>query len=458
MSAVANKTQRSLSPIDGSIFDERDYSSAHDLQKVINTAKNASALLKNTCLQERIKICESALQYFSDNKSEMAREISIQMGRPIIYAPFEIDGAIARARHMIEIAEASLADKIIASDAGCKKFIQRVPHGVVFVVAPWNYPYLTAINTIIPAILSGNSVILKHAAQTPWCADRFTQAFACFPAALQSVCLDHAQVASVVAHEDIDYVAFTGSVKGGRAIAKAATNKFMHLGLELGGKDPAYVRADVDFNFAVQNLVDGVFFNSGQSCCAVERIYVDYEIFDDFVCAFSDLARKYKVADPLLDSTTLGPMVRKSAADFVCAQVSQAVSAGAKTLLNLRSPGGAFCMPEVLVGVNHTMSIMRDESFGPVVGIMPVNSDRQAVDLMNDSEFGLTASVWSQDLSKSTEILNQINAGTCFLNRCDYLDPALAWTGVKNSGVGISLSDLGFMQLTKAKSFYLRCD
>ena len=458
MSIVSAKQQVSISPIDNSVFSELAYASEQEIDKCLEQADLAVRDLANLDLDARIKICQRALDYFSSNKLDMAREITIQMGRPLTYAPLEIDTAIARAEHMLAIAKTALAPKIIEDTQACSRYIERAALGVVFVVAPWNYPYLTAINTIIPAILAGNSVILKHSAQTPLCADRFVRAFGFYPGCIQTLCLDHAQVSKLVTSDLINFVAFTGSVSGGRAISQAASSKFMNLGLELGGKDPAYVRADVDLNFAVENIVDGAFFNSGQSCCAVERIYVHKRVYKDFVAAFVDKVTEYEVGNPLHTSTTLGPMVKPAAADFVREQISHAVKHGAKALINGADSQSnrAYCQPEVLINVDHSMAIMHEETFGPAVGIMPVANDQQAIEFMNDSAFGLTASIWSQDKSAVIAMLKQIKTGTCFMNRCDYLDPALSWSGIKDSGTGCSLSEYGFLQLTRPKSFHLR--
>jgi acyl-CoA reductase-like NAD-dependent aldehyde dehydrogenase len=347
---------------------------------------------------------------------------------------------------------------------GFRRCIKREPLGTVLVIAPWNYPYLTAVNTVIPALMAGNSVILKHASQTLLVGERFAEAFrrANLPQGLfQNVLLSHAATAVAIRSGRIQQVNFTGSVPAGKQVQQATLNDFLGLGLELGGKDPAYVRADANLEHAVENLVDGSFFNSGQSCCAVERIYVDQKIYPAFIERFADLTRRYVLGNPLDESTTLGPMVSPAAADFVRGQISEALKQGAKALIDPKAfpsdkPGSAYLAPQVLVDVNHTMSVMRDESFGPVVGIMPVSSDDQAIALMNDSEFGLSASIWTQDLAAAERLGDEILTGTVFMNRCDYLDPALAWTGVKNSGRGVTLSRLGYEHLTRAKSFHLR--
>ncbi|HKQ54411.1 MAG TPA: aldehyde dehydrogenase family protein, partial [Methyloceanibacter sp.] len=335
--------------------------------------------------------------------------------------------------------------------------------GIIMVIAPWNYPYLTSINTIVPALLAGNAVILKHAAQTLLVGERIAEAFqkAGLPKGLfHNLVLSHEQTEKLIGSGRIDHINFTGSVAGGRAIERAASGTFASLGLELGGKDPAYVRADAKLDHAIENLVDGTFYNSGQCCCGIERIYVDAAVYDDFVEGFADLTGKYVVGNPLEQATTLGPMARASFADTVRAQVAEAKRKGATPLINMTVKGDAagspYLAPEVLVNVNHQMQVMREESFGPVVGIMKVRDDDEAVMLMNDSPYGLTASIWTRDMDRAAELGGRIETGTVFMNRCDYLDPYLTWTGVKDTGRGTSLSKLGFETLTQPKSYHLR--
>ncbi|MGH8725643.1 MAG: aldehyde dehydrogenase family protein, partial [Burkholderiales bacterium] len=392
---------------------------------------------------------------------ELASELSWQMGRPVSQSPGELKrGFHERALHMCNIAEQALKDLEVGDKPGFRRFIRREPLGVVFVVAPWNYPWLTSVNAVIPALLAGNSVILKMAAQTPLVAERYAEAFraAGLPQGVfQFLHLDHAQVARVIADERIGFVAFTGSVGGGHAVQRAAASRFIATGLELGGKDPAYVRADADLPLAIKNLVDGAYFNSGQSCCGIERIYVDRKLFRHFVDGFADLARQYRLGNPLDPQTNLGPLVRTQAADSVRAQVRQAVKKGAKALLQLKDqPGSPYLPPEVLINVDHGMAVMTEETFGPVVGIQPVKDDEEAVRLMNDSRYGLTASIWTRDADAALRIGERVETGTWFMNRCDYLDPALAWTGVKDSGRGCTLSKLGLETFTRPKSFHLR--
>ncbi|MCH8037954.1 MAG: aldehyde dehydrogenase family protein, partial [Proteobacteria bacterium] len=378
--------------------------------------------------------------------------------------PGEVAGFEERARHMTAIAPEALGDIAVEPKDGFTRFIRRDPLGVVFVVAPWNYPYLTAVNAVIPALLAGNAVLLKHSHQTPLCAERFAEAFeaAGLPAGLfRHLHLSHAATAKLVGSEGVDFVSFTGSVPGGHAVQEAAARRFIGTGLELGGKDPAYLRADVKLEHAIENVIDGAFFNSGQSCCGIERIYVHAEVYDAFVEGAVELTRGYVLGNPIEPGTTLGPMVRASAADFVRGQIADAVAAGAKALIDPKTfaadaAGTPYLAPQILVDVDHSMRVMTEESFGPVVGIMKVASDEEAVALMNDSDFGLTASIWTTDEDAAIAIGDRVETGTWFMNRADYLDPALAWTGVKDSGRGCSLSRVGYEQLTRPKSFHLR--
>jgi acyl-CoA reductase-like NAD-dependent aldehyde dehydrogenase len=365
---------------------------------------------------------------------------------------------------MLAVAPESLADIALEPTAGFTRFIRRAPLGVVFTVAPWNYPYLTAVNSIIPALAAGNAVILKHSAQTPRCAERFAEAFveAGLPdGVFQHLFLSHVDTARLIAAPEIDFVCFTGSVEGGHAVQRAAAGRFIGTGLELGGKDPAYVRADADLDHAVENLVDGAFFNSGQSCCAIERIYVHRDVYSRFVGGFVDLTRTYALGDPTDAKTNLGPVVRARAAEFVRGQVSEAIAQGAKRLVGedafaASKSGTPYLGPSVLVDVTHAMRLMSEETFGPAIGIMKVDTDDDAIRLMNDSRYGLTAAIWTADERAAIRIGDAVETGTWFMNRCDYLDPALAWVGVKDSGRGCTLSRLGYEHLTRPKSFHLR--
>lgn len=453
-----------ISPVNNKPYCARPVTTDSDLQRILAAAVTAQRDWSGCDLIERIAICERMLAYFEENKDDIATELAWQMGRPVHQAVHEVRGMAERARYMMSIAETALAPVNIESSASCERYIQRDPLGVILVVAPWNYPYLTAINCIVPALLSGNAVLLKHSAQTPLCGERFAESLvaAGLPdGVFSSVILSHQQISSLIQDDTIQYVTFTGSVTGGRHIQAAAVKRFIPVGLELGGKDPAYVRYDAPLESTVDSLVDGAFYNSGQSCCGIERIYVHKDCFDKFVELFVSKVQQYTLGDPHDTMVDLGPMVSVAAANSAREQVHAAVQQGAKALIDpicfdLSDLPDSFMAPQVLINVNHDMAIMTEESFAPIIGIMSVSDDEEALSLMNDSEFGLSASIWTQDKQAALVIGDNIHTGTFFLNRCDYLDPALAWTGVKNSGRGYSLSRLGFEQLTRAKSYHLQ--
>ena len=457
--------QRVVSPIDGTVVAERETVTAHERDDVVGRAYQAQAAWRATPLEDRVATVERAIQWSVEHADRLALEITLQMGRPIAHSPFEITrGFQERARHMAAIAGGALADIPAPEQDGFVRFIRREPVGTVLVVAPWNYPYLTAVNTVVPALLAGNTVILKHSTQTLLCAERYEEAFlaAGLPdGVLQHVHATHDDIAQMIGDRRIDFVAFTGSVGGGHAIERAASTRFIGTGLELGGKDPAYVRADCDLAFTAAELVDGSFFNAGQSCCGIERIYVHRDVYEPFVEEFVALTSGYVLGDPRDAATTIGPMVNTAAADAVREQIAEALTAGATACIRdgdfaNSEPGTPYLGPTVLVDVDHSMRVMREESFGPVIGIMSVSGDDEAVALMNDSDYGLTASIWTADLDVAATIGTRVETGTVYANRCDYLDPALAWTGVKDTGHGCTLSPLGFDALTRPKSFHLR--
>ena len=453
-----------ISPVDDAVLASRPFVSDAQADAAVAAARAAQRGWAALPIAARAALCTAFVEAMLAMEGEIVPELARQMGRPVRYGAGELRGFAERARHMIATAEAALAPIVPEEKAGFTRHITREPLGVVLTIAPWNYPYLTAVNSVVPALMAGNAVILKHAAQTLLVGERFQMAAdrAGLPAGLfRNLALDHAQCARLIGSRSVDMVCFTGSVAAGKAIEAAAGGAFIPVGLELGGKDPAYVRADANLAYAVENLVDGAFFNSGQSCCGIERIYVHESLYDAFVAGFVATTQGYVLGDPLLAETTLGPMVHAGAAQFVRGQIAAAVEAGAKALIDpalfpADQPGTPYLAPQVLVDVTHDMSVMRDESFGPVVGIMKVADDAEAVRLMNDSAFGLTASIWSEDAGAAQRIGAELETGTVFLNRCDYLDPALAWTGVKDTGRGATLSVLGYEHLTRPKSWHFR--
>lgn len=455
---------KTISPIDNSIVAERPYANAADIQNTLALAQHMAHPWRETSIAERERLCSRAIDYLVSHKETLAREICWQMGRPIRYAAGEINGLEERARYMVAEAKTALAPIQISEKPGFIRYIQREPLGISFIIAPWNYPYLTAINSIIPAIMAGNVVILKHSTQTPLVAERFAEAFAAAgfpPGVFQYLHLTHASTEHLLQTAPIHHVAFTGSVDGGAQIERATAGRFLTVGLELGGKDPAYIRADADLQQAVETIIDGAFFNSGQSCCGIERIYVHEAIFDAFLDKAITLVSQYHLGRSDDPKTTLGPMVRASAADAVREQIHDALEQGAvahidTTRFPLDEQGSPYLAPQLLTQVNHEMRIMTEETFGPVVGIMKVKDDDEAIELMNHSEYGLTAALFTNDIETGIKLGDQINTGTFFINRCDYLDPALAWTGVKKSGRGCSLSIVGYETLTRPKSFHIK--
>ena len=457
-------TIQCITPVDGSVYVERETADADTIRQTLEAAAAAQRAWKDTPLAERQALCGKAVDAFVARGAEIAAEISWQMGRPQAQSPGEIAGFEERARHMIAIAGDALADLKPEAKDGFNRYIKREPLGVVFVIAPWNFPYLTSVNAIVPALLAGNGVVLKHSAQTPLCAERLQQAFdeAGLPAGVfQHLHLDHADTEAIIRSPLVDFVAFTGSVPGGEMVERAAAGRFIGVGLELGGKDPAYVRRDADLQQAIDTVTDGAMFNSGQSCCGIERVYVDAPVYDAFVAGVAELVSSYRLGRPDEADTNLGPMVTSGAADFARGQVDEAVAAGARALIDpagfpAAAAGTPYFAPQVLVDVDHSMRVMTEETFGPVMGIMKVDGDEQAIELMNDSEFGLTAAIFTRDEDAAIAIGERVDTGTWFMNRCDYLDPALAWTGVKNSGRGCTLSSVGFESLTRPKSFHLK--
>jgi acyl-CoA reductase-like NAD-dependent aldehyde dehydrogenase len=457
-------TQQTISPVDGSVYAERPFADAARIDDTLARAVVAQKDWARRSIAERAAFCTRFTEALLRHIDEIALELAWQMGRPISQAPGEVRTCIDRATFMIAAAEEGLAPLDPGPKAGFKRYVKRVPLGVVFVIAPWNYPLLTAVNSVVPAIMAGNTVVLKHAAQTQLVAERFQQAFD--EAGLPDGVFQHLHIAGATAEamvhdERIAHVAFTGSVAVGHAVSRAASGRFISVGLELGGKDPAFVRADADIAYAAENLVDGAFFNSGQSCCGIERIYVHESVHDEFLERAVALTNQYRLGNPTYPNINLGPVVTAKAAAFIRAQVDEAISQGADALIQPQNfpadeLGSPYLAPQILINVTHEMRVMTEETFGPVVGIMKVSSDEEAIRLMNDSPYGLTAALFSSDLAAAEAIGARIETGTVFLNRCDSLDPALPWVGVKDTGRGHTLSVWGYEHLTRPQSFHLK--
>lgn len=451
-----------ISPVNGEVYAERPVLSRDAARAAVASARAAQAEWAALALSDRIARVMAGVAALNDDKARIVEELAWQMGRPTRYGG-EFGGLNERANYMAGIAESALAPMVAEASDRFERRIEWAPQGVVFVIAPWNYPYMTAMNTVVPALMAGNSVILKHASQTLLVGERIAEALhgAGVPEAVfQNLVLDHATTEALIGERSFGFVNFTGSVGGGKAIEKAAAGTFTALGLELGGKDPGYVMQDADVDWAVDVLMDGAMFNAGQCCCGIERIYVHESLYDDFVQKSVDWVNNLKLGNPFEPETTLGPMANRRFAQLVREQTADAVKSGAKPLIEKQNfpedDGGTYLMPQVLVNVDHSMRVMKDESFGPVVGIMPVKSDAEALDLMNDSPYGLTASIWTADPERAYAVGKKIDTGTVFLNRADYLDPAVCWTGCKDTGRGAALSPLGFQAVTRPRSYHFR--
>ncbi|EPE10710.1 aldehyde dehydrogenase [Ophiostoma piceae UAMH 11346] len=459
------ETITTISPTTNEGIITRSGISLSDLALLPETSVKAFQSWRTTKLSDRKRIVVKALEILASRTDELAAELTDQMGRPIAYTGKEISTAIKRSEFFLRTCDDVLQDTPGEAEAGFKRFIRKVPVGPVLVIFAWNYPYLILVNTLIPALLAGNTVILKPSPQTPTVVEQVAKAFE--EAGLPAGVLQYfhsgspTTIESIVRNPLIADVCFTGSVAGGLAVQRAAADRIVNVGLELGGKDPAYVRGDVDVAWAADQIVDGCVFNSGQSCCSLERVYVHDSVHDEFVAAVKDVLKGYRLGDPTDVKTHVGPVVSKRAKTTIEEHIQDALNKGAKnetpenaTFANPPA-GGNYVVPTLLTGVTHEMTVMTEETFGPVIPVMKVKDDAEAVALMNDSEFGLTASVWTKDKSTAAALIDEIEAGTVFVNRCDYPSPDLAWTGWKNSGRGYTLSRFGFDQFVKLKSYHI---
>jgi len=450
-----------INPATEQLFRAIEPTSESEIESILSRMRVAQQQWRDVPVEQRMDICCQFINAFRAMKEAIALDITRQMGKPIVQARREVDAMLDRAQTMVRLAPGVLQDELLPPREGFRRFLRHEPLGIVLDIPAWNYPLLIAVNVIVPALLAGDAVLIKHARLTPLCGDAFVEAFhktSLPPDLVASIHVRHSTIRKLIETRAVDFISFTGSVEGGREVYQAASTQLLDMGLELGGKDPAFVREDANFAFTVENLVDGAFYNTGQSCCAIERIYVMRSLFSRFVDAYVSEVEKYKVGNPEDETTTVGPLAVRSAVEFMEFQVGQAVDRCAKVLTGgRRLPGpGYYFQPTVLVDVDHSMSVMMKESFGPVIGIMRVDTEDEAIRLMNDSPYGLTASIWTEDIARGEMLAHRTNAGTVYVNRCDYLDPELAWVCIKDSGHGCTLSHLGFLYLTRPKSFHLR--
>jgi acyl-CoA reductase-like NAD-dependent aldehyde dehydrogenase len=456
-------TLRVDDPFTGEVACELPLATEAAAMAAVDRAAAAQRAFARTPVRERAALVTRFAEALVARREEVARDISRQMGKPIAEARGEVGTCAARALHLASIAEETLADERLPEKAGFERFIAREPLGVVVDVAPWNYPLLTAVNVVAAAVLAGNAVVLKHSGRTPQCAGHFARAFreAGAPEGLvEPLVAGHAVVAKVLARPEVGLAALTGSNAAGREVHRAAAARLLPVVLELGGKDAAYVAEDADLPFAAPNLAEGAFYNAGQSCCGVKRVYVHRKVHGDFLAALLEAAKAWVPGDPSRDETTFGPLATPDAADGLARQVDEARARGARVLTGGEratvSGRGRFFLPTIVEGARRDLSIVQEESFGPVVVVERVEDDAEAVRRVNDSRYGLSASLWTRSEARAVALGRQLAAGTVFMNRCDYLDPALPWVGWKESGLGLSLSRHGLLALTRPKSFHLR--
>ena len=450
-----------LNPFDQSVVCSLDYDEGAALEAKIAAAHSAAERWRQVPLDERIEQVRQGLERFRAHSERIAADVSRQMGKPIAQAHGEVNTVFARAEHMLEIAPQTLSPETLPPVDDLHRRIEHAPLGVVFNLAAWNYPLIIPVNVIVPALAAGNTVLLKHSAKTPLCGQAFEEAFGELevPGLVTNLVLTHEATAGVIADPRVNHLSFTGSVEGGRAVYRQAAERFIDVGLELGGKDPAYIARDADLDFAIANTVDGACYNAGQSCCAVERVYVHQSLLDDYLAGAREALEAYRPGDPLEEETTIGPLASRGALDFLEEQVQDAINRGASLLAGgARAPDcdGNFFQPTLLAGVPNEAGAMQEESFGPILPVLAVSGDEEALAHMRDTRFGLTASIWTSDQGRAERFARSLDAGTIFQNRCDFLDPALPWTGYGDSGKGSTLSSYGYLHLTRRKSIHFR--
>ncbi|RKF76768.1 Succinate-semialdehyde dehydrogenase [Golovinomyces cichoracearum] len=459
-------TMTTISPLTNQPVLTRSCVNDLELQQLPQTATEAFLTFSKTPLADRQEIVRKAISLLDSRKDLLGKELTELIGRPISYTANEVSTALKRANYLLKISDDALQDTPGEAEEGFNRYIKKVPVGPVLILFAWNYPYLILINSLIPALLAGNSIILSPSPRAPTIAEHVSSVF--LEAGLPQGVIQYihyaspSQVEVLIRDPRISHICFTGSVANGIRVQKTAAERVVNVCLELGGKDPAYIRSDVDIHWVAEEIVSGSIFNSGQSCCSIERIYVDEEIHDIFVKAMQKVLQNYVMGDPFLKETQIGPVVSKDLKKVIELHIKDAIEKGAQDVtpdnksFTSFPPHGNFVKPTLLINVTHEMLVMNEETFGPVLPVMSVKDDSEAIRLMNNSEFGLTASIWTRDTEKGLEIANQVDAGTVFLNRCDYPSPDLAWTGWKNSGKGVTLSKFGFDQFVRLKSFHLK--
>ena len=447
-------------PATGAMLAEVPEDTAHSITAKYLAARAAQPVWAAVPLSTRLNMLKRFGDALKSDVDRLAAVLTSETGKPIKQARNEINGLPARIDFFLESTEAAITARDVHNAAGMREQISHEPLGVIANISAWNYPYFVGGNVFVPALLTGNAVLYKPSEFATLSGIEIGALLhGCgVPQSVFAVVVGSAAIGSELIKQPIDGVFFTGSYATGQRIARELGPRMVKLQLELGGKDPIYVREDVDVPKAAASLADGAMYNTGQSCCSVERIYVHRTIYEDFVKAFVKEVEGFKLGEPAAETTYIGPITRAPQIDVLERQVADAVGKGAKLVLGgarVQQPGNWFS-PAVLTHVNHSMEVMREESFGPIIGIQKVASDEEAVRLMNDTEYGLTAGVYTTDEQRAKSILTQLRAGSVYWNCCDRVSPRLPWSGVGHSGVGLTLSTYGIEAFTRPKAWHLK--
>ena len=447
-------------PHTGSVIDEIPADDAASVAAKAAAARAAQPAWADLPMAERLACITRFRAAVVTQLEALAATMTRETGKPISLSRNELNGLLPRLDFFAEQAEGAVRDEHVFDGGGMHEQISHAPLGVVANISAWNYPWFVGCNVIVPALLTGNAVLYKpseHAALTGLAITRLLHESG-VPADVMQCVVGGGAVGAALLEQRIDGLFFTGSHATGQRIAATLATRLVKVQLELGGKDPMYVRADVDVKAAAESLADGAMYNTGQGCCSVERIYVHEAVHDAFLAHFVHTVKAMKAGDPMDAGTYIGALTREPQIAVLQAQVDDAVAKGAQVLCGgQRSPGPDWGFePTVVAGCDHTMELMREESFGPIVGIQKVASDEEAVALMNDTRYGLTAGVYTKDEAAARALLAQVNAGTVYWNCCDRVSPRLPWSGVGDSGIGLTLSTYGIQAFTRPKAWHLR--
>jgi acyl-CoA reductase-like NAD-dependent aldehyde dehydrogenase len=456
---------RVINPATEAVLADLDADDANTLAKKTRVARGAQPDWARTPLEERLAAVRRFGELLQSRTDSLARTLTAEVGKPIRQSRNELKAMQGRIEFFLEHTAAAIEEEVVllgTGSAGMEERIRYEPLGIVASISAWNYPYFVGSNVYLPALLTGNAVLYKPselATLSGLAVSELLHQAGVPPEVFQPV-VGAGETGRALLEQNVDAVCFTGSYTTGRSVAEAAASRLLRIQLELGGKDPAYVCDDVDVTAAAAALADGAFYNAGQSCCAVERIYVHRGIASHFVETFVEAARALVVGDPADERTDVGPLARRAQLEVLEAQVADAVGQGARLELGgrRRNGRGYYFEPTVLTGADHRMALMREESFGPIIGIQEVGDDEEAVRLMNDTEYGLTAAVYTRERSRAERVLAEVNAGSAYWNCCDRVSPRLPWSGRKHSGLGTTLSVAGIRTFVQPKAWHLRSE